>query len=253
MNETSRDILNRILSLKNFIEKLRPKCKVIISNIIYRSGNGKASLTVKNVNNHLDALNIDIVDNRNIGGNCLTNSGLHLNRTGYGKLAINFIKKMKTLSRNWWSLDSFCCSPNNCHKVSYKITEFDKGKTRDKEHNSSQSAKINESGNNLSILDRVRLNQADRLIIGHLNINFLRNKFERLRKIVQDKLDILLVSETKVDPSFPSSQFATKGFSFPFRFDRNSSEGGICYLLGKKFLPNVYINTSQTAQLKIYS
>ena len=100
VHETSRDILNGILSLKDFIEKLRPKCKVIVSNIIYRSDNGKASLTVKNVNDHLDALNIDVVDNRNIGGNCLTNSRLHLNSTGYGKLATNVIKKMKTLSKN---------------------------------------------------------------------------------------------------------------------------------------------------------
>ena len=110
VNETSWNILNGILSLKNLIEKLHPKCEVIVSNIIYRSDNGKASLTVKNVNDHLDALNIDVVDNKNIGGNCLTNIGLHLNSTGYGKLAINFIKKMKTLSKNWWSLDSFCCT-----------------------------------------------------------------------------------------------------------------------------------------------
>ena len=71
-----------------------------MSNLIYRSGNGKASLTVRNVNGHLDALNIDVVDNRNIGGNCFNNSGLHLNSTGYGKLAINFIKKMKNSSKN---------------------------------------------------------------------------------------------------------------------------------------------------------
>ena len=48
-----------------------------------------------------------------------------------------------------------------------------------------------------------------------------------LREIVQDKLDILLISETKVDPSFPSSQFAIDGFSSPFRLDRNSSGGDI--------------------------
>ena len=48
-----------------------------------------------------------------------------------------------------------------------------------------------------------------------------------LREIVQDKLDILLVSETKVDSSFPSSQFAKKGFSVPFRLDKNSLGGGI--------------------------
>ena len=62
VNETSREILNGILSLKNFIEKLRRKFKVIVSNIIYRSDNGKAYLTVKNVCDRLDAVNIDVVE-----------------------------------------------------------------------------------------------------------------------------------------------------------------------------------------------
>ena len=47
------------------------------------------------------------------------------------------------------------------------------------------------------------------------------------REIAQDKLDILLISETKVDLSFHSSQFAIDGFSSPFRLDRNSSGAGI--------------------------
>ena len=82
------------------------------------------------------------MDNRNIGGNCLTNCGLHLNSTGYDKLAINFIKKMKTLSENWWCLEGFCCSPNNCDKVSYKITEFNKGNSRGKEHNTASPQRL---------------------------------------------------------------------------------------------------------------
>ena len=169
-------------------------------------------------------------------GNCLTNSGLHLNSTGYGKLVINFIKKMDTLSKNWWPLDSFCCSPNNCEKVSCKATEFDKGKAKTKKHNRSQSAKSNESGNNISILDRVRLNNAERLIIGHLNIYSLRNKFEMLREIFQDKLDILLVSETKVDQFFPPSQYRV--LVFHFDLTEIVQVVVLCYLLGKKFLQN---------------
>ena len=100
VNETSRDILNEILSLKNFIEKMCPTCKVTKPNLVYRSDNGKALLPVKNVNDHLDALNINVMDNRNIGGNCLNNGKLHLNSTGYGKLAITFLKKMKNLRKN---------------------------------------------------------------------------------------------------------------------------------------------------------
>ena len=55
-----------------------------------------------------------------------------------------------------------------------------------------------------------------------------------LRETVQDKLNILLISEIKLHPSFPSSQFAIEGFSSPFSFDRNSSGGGIMLLVREK-------------------
>ena len=93
VNEASKDILNQILSSENCIDKLCLTCKIIVSNLICRSDNGKASLTVKNVHDQKGALNIDVVNNRNIGGDCLNNSGLHLNSTGYCKLAIKFIKR----------------------------------------------------------------------------------------------------------------------------------------------------------------
>ena len=142
---------------------------------------------------------------------------------------------MKNLSKNCWFVDVFCYSPNNYEEVSHKITEFHKEKTRGKEHNSSQSVKSKESSNDLSILDHVRLNNANRLIISHLNINSLRNNFEVLLKIVQDKLDILLISETKVDPSFSSSQSV---LDLHFELTETVHEAVLCYLLGKKFLQN---------------
>ena len=142
---------------------------------------------------------------------------------------------MKNLSKNCWFVDVFCYSPNNYEEVSHKITEFHKEKTRGKEHNSSQSVKSKESSNDLSILDHVRLNNANRLIISHLNINSLRNNFEVLREIVQDKLDILLISETKADPSFPSSQSV---LDLHFELTEIVHEVVLCYLLGKKFLQN---------------
>ena len=36
-----------------------------------------------------------------------------------------------------------------------------------------------------------------------------------------------MVSETKLDESFPQGQFKISGFSRPFRLDRNSNGGGI--------------------------
>ena len=67
----------------------------------------------------------------------------------------------------------------------------------------------------------------NKLILGHLNINSLRNKFDILQEQVKDNIDILMVSETKLDESFPIGQFLISGFSTPFRLDRNSNGGGI--------------------------
>ena len=63
------------------------------------------------------------------------------------------------------------------------------------------------------------------MFIGHLNMNSFRNKFEALKSLIQGKVDIFVISETKLDESFPRSQFTINGFSTPFRLDRND-EGG---------------------------
>ena len=39
--------------------------------------------------------------------------------------------------------------------------------------------------------------------------------------------ELLLISETKIDESFPLTQFTLEGFSTPFRADRNSQGGGL--------------------------
>ena len=38
-----------------------------------------------------------------------------------------------------------------------------------------------------------------------------------------------MISETKIDGSFPKGQFQIKGFSDPFRVDRNTHGGGILF------------------------
>ena len=82
---TARAILDNMLSLKSFIEKTLPQSKVCISNVVKRTDNGKATLTVKKVNEHLSALQVDIVDNSNVNVTALNRGGLHLNETGTGK------------------------------------------------------------------------------------------------------------------------------------------------------------------------
>ena len=45
--------------------------------------------------------------------------------------------------------------------------------------------------------------------------------------MVNGFLDILLVTECRIDYSFPTAQFHMQGYSTPFRLDRNSHGGGI--------------------------
>ena len=40
-------------------------------------------------------------------------------------------------------------------------------------------------------------------------------------------VDVLVISETKLDDSFPAGQFKIPGFASPFRLDRNQNGGGI--------------------------
>ena len=69
-------------------------------NIITRTDNGKAELTIRNVKEHVNSMELDIVDNKNIGANELIKGGLHLNDWESGKLPISFVKKIKTLHKN---------------------------------------------------------------------------------------------------------------------------------------------------------
>ena len=66
-----------------------------------------------------------------------------------------------------------------------------------------------------------------RVIIGHININSIRNKFEPLVSFINNNLDILMISKTKIDDTFSDSQFLIKGFSVPYRLDRTAKWGGI--------------------------
>ena len=77
------------------------------------------------------------------------------------------------------------------------------------------------------ILNRLRTKNLNKPIIGQININFLEKKFEPVVSLVKDKIDILMVSETKLDDTFPFSQFAIEGYSQQFRPDRNCHGGGI--------------------------
>ena len=55
-----------------------------------------------------------------------------------------------------------------------------------------------------------------RIIIGHNNINSVRNKFGSLVDLVSANLDVLVMSKIKIDETFPESRCIIEGFSEPY-------------------------------------
>ena len=146
---------------------------------------------------------------------------------------MNLIKNLRELrrknfNRNWQQSGKFP------HYVSNSVCNDDckrKSDTAGPKHplktkHACSSADFQDTGNQMNALHEIRIKNASRLIIGHLNINSLRNKFEMLEEIIEDKIDIFLISETKLDSSFQSKQFVIYGYSTPFRLDRNQNEAG---------------------------
>ena len=76
-------------------------------------------------------------------------------------------------------------------------------------------------------LKSLRTRNPDKLVFGHLDINSVRNKFEMLSDQIKDNIEILLVSETKVDDSFPIGNFLIDGCSTRYRLDPNSNGSGL--------------------------
>ena len=89
-----------------------------------------------------------------------------------------------------------------------------------------ENEESSESTSFLNKLKATRIANINRLMIGHININSIRNKFEMLSNSIKGNLDILMISETKLDSTFPSNQFTVEGFAAPIRFDRNGREEG---------------------------
>ena len=79
----------------------------------------------------------------------------------------------------------------------------------------------------VKVLSKIRTKFAKNLIIGHLNINALSNKFDALSLMIKDHLDILVIGETKLDNTFPENQFLISGYKKPYRLDRNRHGGGV--------------------------
>ena len=69
----------------------------------------------------------------------------------------------------------------------------------------------------------------------------MRNKFPSFQQIVLSKTDILLLSETKINNSFPNCQFLAEGFKM-YRKDRTKTGGGLSLYVNEN-LPGKITNS----------
>ena len=88
-------------------------------------------------------------------------------------------------------------------------------------------------------LKKLRIKNVNRVIISQININSIRNKKELLSEGVLGYIVILMVSETKIDMSFPTSQFVIQGFAASLRVDRTNTDGGILVYVGDDIISNL--------------
>ena len=78
-----------------------------------------------------------------------------------------------------------------------------------------------------------------------IGIDIIFNKFDFLADIMKDNMNILMILETKLDGSFPDSQFLIEGFGKPFRLYRNRNGGGIMLFI-RSNIPVKVISTDKS-------
>ena len=78
----------------------------------------------------------------------------------------------------------------------------------------------------------------------------MRNKFEMLKKVTGNKIDILLLSETKLDNTFPLSKFISEEFTPPYRLDRTEHGGGPMLFIREDIPPNLLANATSSDKIE---
>ena len=102
MNDTPKEIFEKLILLKHQIEKILPKCEVTISELIMWMDEPKTAKINEEVNRLIKSANINFVENSNIKGKQLGKRGLHLNIQGNTMFARNLLNAI----RNWYNVGS---------------------------------------------------------------------------------------------------------------------------------------------------
>ena len=189
--------------------------KVKISELVERNDalNKKVVLVNEYLSKICKTIGLPIIKHHNINPEFhLNQSKPHLNKKYNTIFMSNFRRYLNNF--NWRKL------------VGDELTVYS-GKIKSFEYPNNKSANDQSVSHNISELKNIRLKNVNNIIIPQININSIRNKFELLSHYVSGDIDILIITETKLDKSFPNGQFFLHGYSEPFRLDSNQFGGGL--------------------------
>ena len=144
----------------------------------------------------------------------LNRSNLHLNDHGISALARNFKNFLNSFDSVWLQ------NKQNLFTIGHGSLSLENSESR-----------FSIKTDILRICKQRTDNTLNTIIIDHLNINSMRNKFVLVENIIK-AFDIFLISESKLDCTFPLNQFYIAGFK-QFRRDRNQFGGGLMLYINK--------------------
>ena len=117
--------------------------------------------------------------------------------------------------------DPWIC--NNCLSCPFSDSFFD----IEEVNTDVSSISVDENVSVFEEIQQLRKSYPNKFMLSHLNINSLKSKFDEIRELFCNKIvDLMFLSETKLDPSYRNSLFETPGYKLE-RKDRNSNGGGI--------------------------
>ena len=108
VSDSPEDMLSKLISLVDSINRSLTKCNVFINNLINRTDNQKTNGEHEKVNTLLKGSNYRVLDKNNNKEKQLGKHSLHLNAQGNAILASNFLNAIR--NQEWRSLDSYYSS-----------------------------------------------------------------------------------------------------------------------------------------------
>ena len=150
----------------------------------------------------------------------LNKGKLHLNDTGISRFVRNFRDFLNLFETTW-------------HESTHNLLNVSSPSSL------SGYPSLSTIDNDLWKIQQQRIIYAKNIIIGHLDINSIRNKFDTLDNIIK-AFDIFLISESKLDNTFLINQFAIGGYKV-FRRDRKRFEGGLILYINENIPLNLVV------------